>query len=295
MTIVDIQEVRTRIDEIDADLYALLLERAAMVDQVGALKSGDPVIRNPMRPAREAKIIRTLLSYDRKNLPVGMIVHLWRELISGFCVMQGNFSVAYHSRQEPDALRDLIRSHFGSVTPVARCSGPAAVLNAVAANKGAVGIVDISSAGTHDESPWWLTVAESDFCRIVGKIPFVTGEDLPNISDDYYLIADIDSENSGDDVSVFVITTSPDVSRATVSDLFKEICNIDVKTPDVFDIPRNGQRKHFVEIQGFYTSEAAEKFTVSLQEESGEKILNVAFIGSYPRPLDLNKSESLAS
>ena len=289
MTGSEIETVREKIDEIDVQIYNLLMNRAELVAAVRQCKGGEGYAGNPMRPAREAIILRRLLQFERKELPVGMVVHLWRELLSGFCLMQGEFSVAYFPGDEGDALRDLIRSYFGAVTPITRCSGIAGILQTVANSKGVIGVLPAPQEFPEGETLWWLSVSESSFCKVIGRAPFVLGDGSVNVKNDYYLIADIEPEPSGDDVSVFVITTRQDVSRTTALELLQQHGKVG-RTLAVFDNERSGVRRHLTEVDGFIDKAETEALVTSLIENTGEKILTVVNIGCYPRPYDLKET-----
>jgi chorismate mutase len=79
---VDLKEVRQDIDEIDDQLMALLARRFDLVAQVRlaklALDEDDPM---PLRPAREAMILRRLIENNNTRVPDQLILKLWRNII----------------------------------------------------------------------------------------------------------------------------------------------------------------------------------------------------------------------
>src|ERR1700728_3591680 len=87
-----LDEMRRSIDAVDDRIHDLILERAALVESIAALKqsSGQPVLR----PGREAEILRRLLARHRGDFPRPSLVRLWRELLGGMVAMQGRFVVA---------------------------------------------------------------------------------------------------------------------------------------------------------------------------------------------------------
>jgi chorismate mutase/prephenate dehydratase len=56
--------LRQALDALDDRILGLLMERAAVVERVAAIKTG-----GPLRPGREAAILRRLLSQHRGALP----------------------------------------------------------------------------------------------------------------------------------------------------------------------------------------------------------------------------------
>src|SRR3954467_12140232 len=90
-----LDDVRPRIAALDADLLRLVAERASLAHAVAAAKAaaGDAG-KFGLRPAREAMLLRRLLSGPRKGASPGLIVRIWRELIGDSLAKQGPFSLA---------------------------------------------------------------------------------------------------------------------------------------------------------------------------------------------------------
>ncbi|MBK1658585.1 chorismate mutase [Paracraurococcus ruber] len=101
--------LRAEIDRLDDALHDLLMRRAAVVADLAAsrVKGGT----SPLRPGREAMILRRLLGRHQGALPGDAVVRLWREIFGASSAMQGGFTVALHA---PDAAQArLARDHFG--------------------------------------------------------------------------------------------------------------------------------------------------------------------------------------
>ena len=87
----ELEALRAEIDRLDDALHATLLRRAEVVAAVAALHAKHA---NPLRPGREAAIIRRLLARHHGALPRHTIVRLWRELLAATTAMQGRFALA---------------------------------------------------------------------------------------------------------------------------------------------------------------------------------------------------------
>ena len=74
----DLASLRAELDRLDDALHDTLMRRAEVVKQVAALRVKGPV---PLRPGREAAIIRRLLARHDGGLPAFGIVRIWRELL----------------------------------------------------------------------------------------------------------------------------------------------------------------------------------------------------------------------
>src|SRR5690606_29251697 len=72
-----LEEVRARLDAIDADLLALIDERSGLARQVAAAKAaaGDGG-KFALRPGRVAQLLRRLLDKPRQAAPAGLVVRI---------------------------------------------------------------------------------------------------------------------------------------------------------------------------------------------------------------------------
>src|SRR3954451_19600253 len=87
--------LRGEIDRLDDQLHDLVMRRAEVVASLAAsrVKGG----ASPLRPGREAMILRRLLRRHHGDLPPGALVQLWREILASSSAMQGGFSVAVYA------------------------------------------------------------------------------------------------------------------------------------------------------------------------------------------------------
>ena len=90
-----LEAVRARIDAIDAQLLALVDERAGLAVEVAAAKAaaGD-ADKFALRPGREAQLIRSLLERPRNAARPSLVVRIWRELIGDSLSRQGPFHIS---------------------------------------------------------------------------------------------------------------------------------------------------------------------------------------------------------
>ena len=107
-------DLRRRIDELDDALHDILMQRAAVVEGVHRVKRQDAT--PPLRPGREAQILRRLLAQHRGAFPKPILVRLWRELLAGSLAIQADLHVAVYAPENRAGLWDLARDHYGSQT-----------------------------------------------------------------------------------------------------------------------------------------------------------------------------------
>ena len=96
-----LHEARREIDAIDDQLIALLAQRYAVTARVRTAKAGEeqpwPL---PIRPAREAQIMRRVIAAGRQNaLPPQLMVRLWRTIINQSSLNQSSITVHVRDRK----------------------------------------------------------------------------------------------------------------------------------------------------------------------------------------------------
>jgi chorismate mutase len=158
-------DLRQELDRLDDALHDTLMRRAEVVAQVGALGVKGPV---PLRPGREAAIIRRLLSRHRGAFPPASLVCLWRELICGMTALQRPLRIAVGG----DAAASVAREHFGVLVPVHRATDEAVALREL--RDGAAVAAVLPTPQQDEERPWWPALFDRAAPRIyvVARLPF---------------------------------------------------------------------------------------------------------------------------
>jgi chorismate mutase len=167
-------ELRREIDRIDETMHRLLLERGDIIGRLISVKrtaeSG-----SAFRPAREADMMRRLVERHRGILPLDTAESIWRVIIATFTYVQAPFRVhADFSAGEP-AMRDCERFHFGFTVPLVGHIGAGAVVAAIAASQGDLGLVAIAPGA----GAWWTALEAADAPKIIARLPFIEREDHP--------------------------------------------------------------------------------------------------------------------
>lgn len=204
--------LREEINGIDDDIHALLMRRAAIAASVRDSKQGGPV----WRPAREAQILRRLIDRHEGPFPRTTIVQIWREIVSAMVRLQGEFAVAVYATENNRLCRDMARDHFGAETPLALYSSARAVLTAVQDGSATVGVLPIPEES--EDAPWWPLLAgmTGSGTAVCARLPFAST--APGNGDSALCVASIPPDESGLDRSLFVLRTSPEISRARLND-----------------------------------------------------------------------------
>src|SRR5258708_14397607 len=92
----DLEQLRRRIDEIDDRLQDLLAERINIVSRVAAHKRDSDGLA-AHQPAREAEIIRRLISRNHSSFPPATLVRMWRDLLPATPRLQAPFPIPVHA------------------------------------------------------------------------------------------------------------------------------------------------------------------------------------------------------
>jgi chorismate mutase len=168
--------LRADIDRIDEAMHRLLIERGEIIESLIQVK-GTQETGAAFRPAREAEMMRRLVERHRGILPLDTAESIWRVIISTFTYVQANYSVHADMAAGDAFVRDSARFHFGFTTPLVPHMSASAVVSAVAASRGDLGLVP---AGTVAGSgAWWSALEPEDEPKIIARLPFVEREDHP--------------------------------------------------------------------------------------------------------------------
>ncbi|MGB7703861.1 MAG: chorismate mutase [Pseudolabrys sp.] len=170
-------DLRKEIDRIDEAMHQLLIERGTIIDRLISVKRSQDTGTSAFRPAREAEMMRRLVKRHKGRLPLDTVESIWRVIISTFTYVQAPFSVHADLSAGDALMRDSARFHFGFTVPFVAHMGAAAVVAAVSASKGDLGLVpafDIASAGA-----WWTALEFDAAPKIIARLPFVERSDHP--------------------------------------------------------------------------------------------------------------------
>ena len=133
-----LEQARAEIDRIDDEILALLDARFATVAKVRAAKALEQgPKRAAFRPAREAQVLRRLLSAKGEHVPARLLVRLWRTIMGWATQVQGSLPVHASENLLKDATKaSLLGTQFAEIRPaasVAQALQDAAVDNGIAA------------------------------------------------------------------------------------------------------------------------------------------------------------------
>jgi chorismate mutase/prephenate dehydratase len=274
-----LDELRREIDEIDDAVHDLLMRRAAVVERVGIAKAGSA----SLRPAREALILRRLLTRHKGPFPRAVLVRIWREILSASVRLQGAFSVAVPT--DPDHVGldywTVARDAFGSQTPITDYRSAEQVVLAVKEGAATVGVLPLPY--DDDSAPWWpgLFVAGEGMPRVIARLPFGPPGVHRGLASEALAIARTEQAATGDDHSFVAVETDEGMSRSRVADILRKAGLATEFVTTWRGRERSETALHLAEIRGYVA--ANDQRLADLAADGA--VRRVLQIGGYASPL----------
>ena len=271
--------LRREIDGIDDAIHDLLMRRTEIVDHIRQAKSGGV----PLRPGREAAVLRRLVARHRGRFPKTALVRIWREIFSAIVGLQGPFSLAVYRPDGTDGYLDLARDQYGSHTPVTGHQSSYRVIDAVSRGQATVGILPLPQSD--DAEPWWphLVGSGRDRARIVARLPFAGPSAGPNRDLRALVIGKLDRESTGRDKTFIALDIEAPLELPPLRRAFS---NAGLQATLVDEWAENkikGPWLHLAEIEGYLTDD--DPRLDALRKAIGEPAQRVVALGGYAQPL----------
>ncbi len=210
---------RAELNRIDDQIHALLIERAEVVKS----RVGTSGKSSPLRPGRQAAVLRRLLANHRGHLPAKNLVCLWLELMAGGTAIQGELVVAVCETDPQHGFSQLTREYFGALVRVQALRSPAQVLAEVSAGKAAIGVLPLPSEGEGPREAWWTSLLQRDDPRIhvIARLPFWRDRPVGSTDVKALVVGRAPPDPSGADRSLVGLECAADLSRARLASLLE--------------------------------------------------------------------------
>lgn len=280
---------RHKIDEIDEKIIQLLKERIEIVKQVGEFKKKTTTVPCPIRPRREAEMVRRIVEKFRvSDFPSSAAAAIWRIIIGASTGREANLTLSVLAGENDNNLYWLAREYFGPASPIIKQPHINRIIGDVLDGKAAVGIVPfLRSADTNN---WWTVLMQpgANTPKIFAHVPLIytdiPGKAIPSA----LAIAKLIPEPSGDDMSLIVIEADHNVSQHRLQTAFIN-AKLEVTWINIANLTP-ASRHHLVEIKGFITAGHA-GFSASLSA-LGSSVLSTYFLGAYATPMTIDNSQN---
>ncbi len=281
--------IRQQIDALDTRIHDTLVERAELVLRIGEEKRKSNI--DVVQPAREARMIRELLSKHKGALPEMAVVRIWRELVGAVSLLQTGLKVVVAEFEDRLEYWDLAKDYFGSCLPMSRMASPLSAINAVRDGRATFAVVPYPNDGpdSEDDKPWWnyLDAGTENSLSIIVRLPH--GDDPHNKNPDYraLVVARTGFDSSDDDHSFLYIECDPSISRGKIASMAEQNGFKPVSLSSKHTDKGNDARKHLLEVVGYWRDEMVDvKNFSSLLGEGG----HVFCVGGYPVPAVYSKT-----
>jgi hypothetical protein len=194
------------------------MQRAAIVERVAATKKG-----GPLRPGREAAIIRRLLGQHEGALPRYAIVRIWREIFAASIAQQQSMLVAVCDPAMDGRFAAAAREHLGALTPLRVYRSAAQAIGEVVEGRAGAAILPLPGEGAAEGAAgpeWWPGLLQQHHkgrIHVVARLPFWRSrpEGAPAVQ--ALVIASSPADPSGDDVSLIALEMEAQISRVSLA------------------------------------------------------------------------------
>jgi chorismate mutase/prephenate dehydratase len=275
----DLEHLRRRIDEIDDRLQDLLVERMNIVSRVAAHKrSNDGLAAH--QPAREAEIIRRLITRQREGFPPATLVRMWRELLAATTRVQRAFTIAVYAPPGAQGFWDLARDHYGSHTPMLTYRSTAQVISALSEGQAAIGVLPMPEE--EDPDPWWrhLLSTHDRAPHVIARLPFGARGNARSDSSDALAIGHGAQQETARDRTLIATENARDISRGR---MFSTLASLGLPCTFMASFEHEAGVNTLIEIDGFVP--AADPRFERLREQLGPTLFRLLALGGYAVPL----------
>lgn len=139
-------DVRSKIDQIDRDIQALIAERARFAHQVGKAKGKLAAAVDYYRPEREAQVLRMVVDRNEGPLSDELLVHVYREIMSACLAQQEPLKIGYLG-PEGTFSQQAVLKHFGRSALGLPMGSIEEVFQEVEAGNADFGVVPVENSG----------------------------------------------------------------------------------------------------------------------------------------------------
>jgi len=163
-------QLRDEIDRVDAVIHAALVERGEIVGQVIEAKRAAGDTGSAFRPDREAALMRKIVLKKPGRWPLDAPENIWRVIVATSTYTQVPYAVHADISGGDIPMRESMRFHFGFTVPFIPADDSRAVISAVDASTGDLGMFRIDQSAAL--GVWWKGLEHAAAPKIIARLPF---------------------------------------------------------------------------------------------------------------------------
>jgi chorismate mutase / prephenate dehydratase len=189
--------LRRDLDDVDQALLEMLGKRQLLTAQVKSFKratSQHP--DSPLRPAREAQILRRLMHLAKlKSMDINLVLRIWRAILTESSLSQAPITLHVSRRlSQTTGHRLRLAEHFPAMV-VEECKDETQAFIEVNVNPGDICVVET-------DSPWIeaCVSGKAGQAQVIGTLPVIKGDAAPQL----LIFANAPTEATGDDETLLI-------------------------------------------------------------------------------------------
>ncbi len=271
-----LDEIRLEIDQIDNHVHDLLMQRAALIASVAAAKKKDGL--QVVQPAREARMMRRLLTRHSGPLPRATIVRIWRELVGSVSLLQAGLSVTVVSENDDKVRWNMAKNYFGSAIPMYQESSYEKAVHDLEEEK-----VSFLVLPWPKNQKWWVTLLgrkPDQKLSIICLLPYVLEDhESSNIEAKSVVLSKINFMPSDQDNSFIGFKVEQEI---TLEEIENFASKAGIAVINIFYEKNN----YLMECEGFIEQDSGA--AVALYKQLGSNCTFFDVLGGYPVMPDIS-------
>lgn len=137
-------KLRQSIDSVDQEIITKITERAKLAGEIASIKKQDGV-QNFYQPAREAEVLRSIISNNNSLLQDADLAHIFREIMSACLALEQPQNIAYLG-PAGTFTQEAALKHFGNSVKTTACASLDEIFQQVEKDNVDYGVVPIENS-----------------------------------------------------------------------------------------------------------------------------------------------------
>ncbi len=266
-----LQALRKDIDKVDGQIINLLKERMTIVHNVGKIKAQTKQ-KSFIRPAREATMVKSIISHLHPIYPESSIERIWRSIISASLNLEQPLTIAVYEQNNNRDFYWLAREYFGNFMPIVLFNTPEEVIKFTTERACHVGIIGVNDLANNS------LISYKDKVKIFGHIPLVINSNSSHqIS--AFAIAQTDVEETTDDITIIACKIKSNITQSAIISQFGKNGLSIAKTTQSYD--------YMILYVDSFISSLNTGAMANVMGQIANYIEDIALLGCYAKPIEV--------